>query len=157
MAKVNSSKWVVFFAIAMMVSSALISYFFVRQNEPLILALKNEVSDKQNFIRDTWNELNQKDRMVDTAIIISLSKDAGEIKKQYLAELGSENITDILTAAKKEKATKIEAMDNLYLEQVTLQNKISDLEMLNKRYSDIAFFLQIFGLVLIILKKEIPY
>ena len=62
----------------------------------------------------------------------------------------------IVKVIKKETQHNGEYIDNLYLEQVAIQNKFNAIEASNKLYSEIAFFLQILSLVLIILRKDFP-
>lgn len=149
----------------MMVSSAMISYFFVRQNEPRIASLRMEAQSKQALIRDVWNTIVKKESRADIATLLSTlpvkdGTDIQAIKRNYLIDFPelteTSSAVDIIKAAKKETMKSGEYIDNLYLEQVTVQNKISEIESKNKLYSDIAFFLQILSLVLIILKKDSP-
>lgn len=159
------SKFVLFIALSMMVSSAMISYFFVRQNEPWIASLRMEAQNKQALIRDVWNTIVKSESRADIAILLSVlplkdGTDIQAIKKKYLVDFPelteTSNALDIIKAAKNETTQSGEYIDNLYLEQVTIQNKISEIESKNKLYSDIAFFLQILSLVLIILRKDLP-
>lgn len=159
------SKLILFLALSMMVSSAMISYFFVRQNEPRITSLRMEAQSKQALIKDVWNTIVKKESRADIAILLStLSVKEGTniqaIKRNYLVDFPELTETtsaeDIIKSVKKETTKSGEYIDNLYLEQVTLQNKIAEIEGSNKLYSDIAFFLQILSLVLIILRRDFP-
>lgn len=159
------SKLVLVLALSMMVSSAMISYFFVRQNEPRLASLRIEAQNKQALIRDVWNNIVTKESRADIAILLSVlplkdGADIQAIKRNYLFDFPelteTSSALDIIKAAKKETTQSGEYIDNLYLEQVTVQNKISEIESKNKLYSDIAFFLQILSLVLIILRKDLP-
>lgn len=156
---------VLFLALAMMVSSAIISYFFVRQNELLIASLRMEAQNKQALIKDVWNNIVKKESRADLAILLSVLpvKDELEIqtiKKNYLTDFSelteTSSALDIVKVIKKETQHNGEYIDNLYLEQVAIQNKFNAIEASNKLYSEIAFFLQILSLVLIILRKDFP-
>lgn len=149
----------------MMVSSAMISYFFVRQNEPKIALLRNEAQSKQALIRDVWNNIVKKESRADMAILLSTlpmreGVDIQALKRNYLLDFPelteTSSVRDIIQSVKQETARNGEYIDNLYLEQAAIQNKISEIESKNKLYSDIAFFLQILSLVLIILRKDLP-
>jgi hypothetical protein len=157
------SKLVLFFALSMMVSSATISYFFVRYNEPFIASLRLEAQSKQALIRDVWNNIIKKESRADIAILLSIlpvkpRTDLQVVKRNYLldfAELSEKSTAEeIIKAVKNESKQSGEYIDNLYLEQIKVQNKIAEIEAKNKLYSDIAFFLQILSLVLIILRKD---
>ena len=157
--------FILFFAIAMMVSSALISYFLTRQNDLQISVLNMEMQNKQTLIRDIWNNVGKRESKADIAILILMlankdNKDIPELKEYYLSEFtelkNDATVLDILKAVDHEKKANIEYINDLYLEEVVIQNKISNLEQSNKLYSNVAFFLQILGLLLVIVKKDIP-
>lgn len=157
--------WIILTAIVMMVSSALISYFLVRRHEPIILELKNKMQDKQALIRDVWSTINRQENRADISILLSLlkahnSEEVNEIKKLYLvgfSGLNSQsNAIEIATAVILEREQSIKRIDSLYLEELEIQEKISEMERKNKIYSDIAFFMQILSLVIIIARKDIP-
>ncbi|HAT8111892.1 TPA: hypothetical protein JA346_07560 [Legionella pneumophila] len=157
------SNLVLILALSMMVSSAVISYFFIRQNELLISSLKMQAQNKQILIKDVWNNIVKKETRADIAILLSVLpvKDEVEvqaIKKDYLRDFseltGTSSTADIVKEVKKEIERYGEYIDNLYLDQVTIQNKATAIEGSNKLYSEIAFFLQIFSVVLIILRKD---
>lgn len=149
----------------MMVSSALISYFLTRQNDLQISVLNMEMQNKQTLIRDIWNNVGKRESKADIAILILMlankdNKDIPELKEYYLSEFtelkNDATVLDILKAVDHEKKANIEYINDLYLEEVVIQNKISNLEQSNKLYSNVAFFLQILGLLLVIVKKDIP-
>ncbi|HDR0610967.1 TPA: hypothetical protein PWL52_002884, partial [Legionella pneumophila] len=105
----------------------------------------------------------KKETRADIAILLSVLpvKDEVEvqaIKKDYLRDFseltGTSSTADIVKEVKKEIERYGEYIDNLYLDQVTIQNKATAIEGSNKLYSEIAFFLQIFSVVLIILRKD---
>lgn len=158
------NKLVLFIALSMMVSSAMISYFFVRQNEPQINFLRTEVQAKQALIRDVWNNIVKKESRADIAILLSVltvrdGTNIQAIKRNYLIdfpELNEQSSTeDIIKEVKKETMRNGEYIDNLYLEQAAIQDKISRIEHSSKLFSDAAFFLQILSLILIILRRDL--
>ncbi len=154
---------IVIFAIVMMLSSALVSYFLVMKNEPILASLKMEIENKQVLIRDIWNNINNQENKADTLVIISLlannNNTAAQIKDFYLKEFPelnpNANILDMLTTVAEKKAADIETINNLYIEQTAAQHNVAKIEQANKSYSSIAFFLQGLGLLLIILKRDI--
>lgn len=156
--------YIVIFAIIMMVSAALISYFLVKKNEPQLMSLKMDVENKQFLIKNIWDDISKKENRADTLILIETfaTKDnatAAEIKNRYLEDFPNiptnASVIEILDAVDKEKSTSVENINNLYLEQITAQRKISNIEQSNKLYANLAFFLQGLGLLLIILKRDI--
>jgi hypothetical protein len=159
------SRLILFFAITTMVGSGVLSYFFVRQNEPIILSLKNDAQNKQSLIKDVWNSTLKKESRADIAILLSAlttkeNTDIKSIKKRYLTDFSnlsdSSSIQAIIEAVELESKKNGDYIDNLYLEQVSIQNKISEIEANNKAYSEIAFLLQMCSLVLIIIRKDMP-
>ncbi len=154
---------ILFTAVLMMIASALISYFIVKQNEPKITLLKIEIQSKQALIRDIWTNIGQTDAKANSAVLISVLVDHKneavlKLLDYYLSGFPNlkenTNVFEILKALDQDKKNNIDIINNLYIEQENLQNKITELESLNKFYSDIAFFLQILSLVIIILKKD---
>jgi hypothetical protein len=82
-----------------------------------------------------------------------------DIKNHYLKKFPELNANasafDILNAVEQETAKNIETINSLYIDQIAMQNKINSIEQSNSIYSNIAFFLQGLGLLLIILKRDI--
>ena len=156
---------IIFASIVLMLSSALTSYFLVRSNEPIIADLKADLQDKQTMIRDVWNSNANNETKANIAILLSTLADTTKpnitmLIDNYLANFKNLNHRntpfEILEAVKSENQNNIEYIDNLYLEQTTIQNKINSIERSNNLYADIAFFLQILSLTLIILEKTTP-
>ncbi len=156
--------FILYFALSMMVGSSLISYFLVRQNDAKISSFRMEVQSKEALIRDIWNNIGRKEAKADTMILLSnLSNinnaDLIKLKKYYLSDYPelkeSFNPADILTVIEQEKKSDIDHINNLYLEQADIQNMVYEKERSNKLYADIAFFLQILSLVLIIIRNDV--
>lgn len=159
------SHFILFFAITMMVGSALISYFLTRQNDLQISSLNMEMENKQNLIRDVWNNIGKKESRADIAVLVLMfsdreNKDIAELREYYLSEFSvnktNATVLDILKTVADEKKSGIEYINDLYFEETVIKNKISNIEQSNKLYSNIAFFLQIFSLLLVIVKKDMP-
>lgn len=151
----SRSNFLVLIAIFMMVSSAAISYFLVRANEPRIDELRLEIQSKQISGRDLWNNINKRESKLDIAIIISLL-DKKNLHK-YVPEFESKNIDLSLKDFGIFRQSNIDRINKLYMEEKALEAKILELKRESKIYSDIAFFLQIFGLIIIILKKDTSF
>lgn len=156
------SHFILFFAITMMIGSALISYFLTRQNDLQIASLNMQMQDKQNLTRDIWSNIGKKESRADIAVLVLLfsnkeNKDIAELKKHYLSEFSVDetnaNVLDILKTVADEKNASIEFINDLYFEESIIKNKISNIEQSNKLYSNIAFFLQLFSLLLVVIKK----
>lgn len=159
------SKIILICAIILMIISALVSYFLVRQNEPIITSLKTEVQNKQMLIRDIWSNTSKKESRADIAVILSVlhtmgGKDFDQIKKYYLEDFPNltekSTVLEVIKEASEETQKNREYINNLYLEQTDLQNKIDEMERKSKFYTDIAFFLQILSVLMIMLLKDYP-
>jgi hypothetical protein len=163
--KLSLNNKAILIAIVMMVSSAAISYFYVLQNEPLIDSLKVDMQNKQSYIRDIWTNSAQVENKADIAILISLmtkneTKESKQLIDHFLSAIPNlkdkSDLFEILRAIELEKKISIENINNLYIQKEKIENKIFSLEKKNKLYSDIAFFLQMLSLVIIIIKDDIP-
>jgi len=153
-------KVLIIFSLTMMIFSALLSYFVVKTNEPKIHALKSEIQKNENLIRDIWGNLNRKENKIDMIILLSAinNKKSLEFMKYYLKNFSEltvkSNIKKVIEYAKTESENDIEYINNLYLSQVKNKNTLENLEEKNKNFSDIAFFLQFLGVILILLIKD---
>lgn len=155
--------FIIWIALAMMIISALITHFVIMKNQPILDSLKVSAQSKQALIREVWGAVGKKESRADIAILISVlptknDKDISYIKKRYLRDFPnlteSSSVLDIAAAVDLESGISGEYIDKLYLEQASIQGEISEIESNNKRYAEIAFFLQTLSLVLIILRKE---
>lgn len=149
-------------AIFFILLSGFISFFIVRQNDPIISSLRMDVLSKQDLIKDIWNNVLRMESRIDTAILIEIMEKEFDhkilLKSRYLSEFGNltvdSGVQDILLALEREKQIKIDHINQLYLEQANIQNKITSLENTNKKYSELAFLLQLITLVLLVIKKD---
>lgn len=158
------SRLILFIAITMMVVSALISYFLVMRNNPTLAMLKMQAQDKQALIRDVWNNIGRKESVANTLILLTVlsnkdNSEAVKVKQHYLEEFPevpkNAGALAMLTAVERAKTSDIDYINTIYLEQTTLQNNIAEIERHQKQYADIAFFLQILSLVLIIVRRDV--
>jgi cell division protein FtsL len=150
-------------AIIMMGSSAIITYYITKQNDTLITSLTMEIENKQTLIKDVWNNVSVNQNKANFAILISLfakqnNTDLSEIKDYYLSQfmgLGKDpSIKEILQAIEQNSQTNSDYINNLYFEQTALQMKIATIKQSNRLYTLIAVFLQVLGLVFIIIRKD---
>jgi len=157
---INLRKVSIILSLAMMIFSALLSYFVVKTNEPEIHALKLEIQKNKNLIRDIWGNLNRRENKIDMVILLSIinNKKSLEAMRYYLENFSEltvkSNIKKVIDYAKTESENDIEHINNLYLNQIQSQDELEKLEKENKNFSDIAFFLQFLGVLLIILIKD---
>jgi len=159
------STLVTIFALLLIISSALLSYFLVSKNQQEISILQQGVVAKQNLIRDIWSNIGQIQNKIDTALIVSILADkdntnAQQLKTNYLSIFHdldeNANFDQIISHVSQNKNKSLEYIDNVYIEQLQLLQDINEMESSNRLYSDLAFFLQTIGLVLLILRKDIP-
>ncbi len=150
-------------AIVMMVSSALLSFFLVQQNDKQIAELKRSEEKIDQNIRTLWNNASEAERNADTAVIISLlaktdTPETLELKHYYLSRMGitqpNAAIMDVLKAANDKRSHTVDAVNDLYISQLGVQNEITAREAANKRSANFAFLLQLIALVLVILTRE---
>jgi hypothetical protein len=152
-------------AIAMMLCSSLISFFVVQQDDRHISDLKREAEKAEQDIRATWDTMLARERRADMAVIVSLLADnaspaAGELKAYYRARAGIEKqgapLMDVLKASDGERDRSVDAINTVYEKHLDMQGEITRLEERNKLIANLAFFLQLVSLVLVILTREMP-
>jgi hypothetical protein len=159
-------KSLVLLAILLTASSALITYFLVNTPNTRLMHLKNQESVLDSKIRDFWFDATQINRDADMAVLILLLDDQKQIapeilKKHFFARLDLENtakigIPEILKKAEETRHAKIDGINSTYIEHLALEKQIGEAEGKITFFSNIAFFLQIFGLILIILTRDMP-
>src|SRR5271170_3358603 len=159
-------KPLVMLAIALMTGSALITYFSVNEHGRQVMALRLQAQQMETKIHDTWYDAGQINRDVDAAVMVSLlakndGPEAQELKQHYLARLGNvmkgeKSLLTILKSAEAERQRKVDAIDDIYIEKVSLEEKINEIEERNRLFANIAFFLQIAGLALVIVTRDLP-
>ncbi len=152
-------------AIVMMISSAMISFFLVQENDHHINDLKRNEEKTEQAIRTLWNNTDYAMRSADSAVIVSLlanddSPESQAVKHYYFARAGAAPsgmaLTDLLKAADEKQKRAVNAINDQYIAQLDMENEIMAREARNKRYADFAFLLQLISLVLVILKHEMP-
>ncbi len=157
------STLILFFAIIMMGSSAVITYYLTKQNDTLITSLTMEMEDKQTLIKDVWNNVSVNQNKANYAIMLMLftkqsNTDISAIKDYYLSQftgLGKDpSIQEILQAIEQASQSNSEYINNLYFEETALKRQVADVKQKNRLYTMIAVFLQILGFVFIIIRKD---
>lgn len=141
----------------------MISYTYVMDTQPHITALKAEVENKKVLIRDVWGSLARVEGQADMGVLLSLAdvedKDSLKaLKEHYLKRLPgldhTSNAQAIIAALEKQSQEKVDYINQLYLQQTQLQENVSNMERKAKFYADLAFFMQILSLILILLRKD---
>lgn len=148
----------------MILSSGVMNYYWVIPLDKQIAKDRQEISAKQALIKDVWENITYKESKADVAILIlALAKEdkdnAQKISAYYLSLLNLPQdlaLIEVVKALENEKKNKVDYINRLYDEQVKLSSQILSLETAKKHYADIAFFLQILSLILIIIKKDMP-
>lgn len=161
----NVNNLILFSALIVVVSSSLISYFFVRNNELQIASLSAELQMSEPIIRDIWANVVEKENKVNVVVLLStLSENQNNNKIKplidyYLSAMSlSKNSRDnlaILKVLEQEKKEAIESINTVYLERAKIKNEISHIEKENKLYANIAFILQLLSLIFLIVEKLI--
>ena len=130
------------------------------------MELKQQSQKMETLIRDDWYDSGQVYRDIDAAVIVSLltknaSKEDEALKQEYITRLakfanGEKSLLKILEKADEQYQNKTNAIDDIYLKQTTLEESAMALEHKNMLYANIAFLLQIIGLVLVIVTRDLP-
>lgn len=162
--KKSLTRFILYFAIFMMILSAWLNYFYVLRLNPEIAGYKMSVEDKRNLIRDIWNNVIRRESKIDVVILLKLlqsqnNEETNKVINHYLNEYSEipKNValSEMLLALDQSKKTDLDYVDSIYLEQVAIQNKVNELEEKQKTYVNLAFFMQILSLLLIILRRDI--
>lgn len=154
------------FAIIMIVSAAILSYFVVSRQRESITQMQFQMQKKETLLSNIWENIAKVQYKVDTAILLSILSDINKpevraLRKDYLSqypELKEDaTVSDILGSFNQYKDAELEYIDSLYVETVYIKKDIANLQSSTDKYSNLAFFLQTFGLVLIIIRKDVPF
>ncbi len=152
-------------AIVLMISSALLSFFLVQENDRHLADLRRSEEKMDQAIRTLWERMSEADRTADTAVIVSLlAKDStpetAELKRYYLERAGmtqpTASLMEVVKAADTARSRSVDGINDIYLSRIDVENEIMAREAANKRTADFAFLLQLMSLVLIILTREMP-
>lgn len=145
-----------------MISSALISYILVRKNDDKIADLQSQIIKKQERIDNIWQSSLSQESRINNIVLISLlsennKKDYSKIINHY-AESGDvsiDGLIKLLDEAKENRHNVITIIDDLYGEKIIAENEIMKRSQDNKFYTTIAIFLQLMGVVLITINRDL--
>ncbi len=152
-------------AIGMIVTSGILQYFIIIPSDHKISEYRQAIADNQTLIKDLWGSFSINENKVNAALTISAlttkeNSEAQKVRDYYLLAFPSLNknapISEIIQAMDKERNDTIEYINRLYAKQTDIQTEIATLDMSKKRLADVAFFLQMLSLMLVIIKKDIP-
>lgn len=159
-------KPLVMLAIVSMIASGFLTFFFVHENDKTIMVLRGDVQRLETSIRDNWNEATQSARSSDAAVLVSLlandtDADQRALKQYYLQRLPQQmqqmpSLVSLVQAADAERTKQLDAINDTYLEKIDVESDIARLEQRNALYAAIAFFLQMAGLVLVVITRDLP-
>ena len=147
-----------------MIASTLISFFLVSKNNFKIDMLESEIRDQKIILSDTKNQVNQKRIQVDSVILLNAvmdkkSKKNKNLKERYLHSFSNLNANssgiEILLEFEKYRNLKFNKINDIYIKQIALEEKKDLLGRKNKIYGSIATLLQVLGLALIIIRKDL--
>ena len=145
------------------ISSAMITFFFIKENDIKIAELKMQIEEKQNIIKDSWNDLSLRESKAGIAIILSLLDDkvagSDQVIMDYLLlnfpeiKNGKNFLKDILNAVKQDQESDF--INSNYEEQIELQRKASAIEKESRFYYNLALFFQTIALFMAVLNRDV--
>jgi ribosomal protein L14E/L6E/L27E len=147
-----------------MVASTFISFFLVNANNHKINILESQIRDRKLMIQDLSNKIEQKRSQVTTLVLLDFIADKNKektkkVKEKYLHILPNLNdkssAVDILEEFENHRKDEYGEIDNVYIEQISMERERQNLDQTNKTFSSIATLLQIIGLALIIVRKDL--
>lgn len=154
---------ILFVTILAMVASTLTTFFLVNKNYQEINFLESKIQNKKIKIQNLSNNINQRYAQLSTLVLLEsgpLKKDQRTeiIKNKFLdivPDLDDEySIIDALNEFEEDRINKINLINDLYIEQISLDIDVNDLVRNINIYTALAAFFQITGLVMIIIRKD---
>lgn len=161
-------------------ASALISRYVITENNAAIMLLRQESGRMDEIIRSHWENIGRLEGDGNTALLMawfaSNDKDNLELLQSYtekmterygdkesrqklqmaLPEYGKQGNGNFYTAivdfVENSRESSIETINQKYLEKLTLEERITQMEHANARHANIAVFLQIIGLIFVLSK-----
>jgi hypothetical protein len=155
---------VVLLTLCTMIASTMISSFLVHKNSYKIGTIESEIRDKKMMISDVSYSVNQKRSQIDTLILLDSITDKNDkkmhpIRKKYLQTFPNLNEesseVEILDEFEKYRGAEFDRINDVYIAQVALEEIKDELGRKNKMYSSLATLLQVIGLALIIVRKDL--
>ena len=155
---------VLLITLSCMIASTLISFFLVNKNIYKVDVLESQIRDQKTMVRETSENVNQKRVQVDAAILLDAVIDHNDpedmlLKKKYLYILPNLNEdssgVEIIEEFDKYRNSEFDKINDVYIEQIYLENDKASLERKNKICSSIATLLQVLGLAFIIIRKDL--
>ena len=146
-------------AVLCMAAAALLTFFPVRDMEAQARKLSAKAIQKEQLIDQLWQNLARQERQTDTALLLWQQRGASEAYAHYLQHLGKAAKTKpaaLLEQQSKARAALIEQVDEIYAEHLSLKQRAMEADGDKETLAFVAFFLQLSGLVLVILIREIP-
>lgn len=153
---------------ALTVASALLSRYYVSANQESIQAAKTEAARKEALLNDTWQNVQALERKKDTIVLLAVASRGGalhqmpELVRAILisTEISLESVMKesqlseqgLLKAIEAKKQELIDRVNDVYLEKSMKENEIAALQQRTSYWGDIALFLQILGLILVLSK-----
>jgi len=128
-------------SIILLLVSALISFFFIHQNEALIMDLQSQIERNDGIVNGLWQSTISHDIDLSTLKILN-----------HLKNDTTNTETDIILARKE---TAIEKINDLYLKQLNLQQILGQRDQKNRVYFSLALFMQILSIALVTITQAL--
>lgn len=159
-------KPLVLVAVLLMAFSSLLSYLCVNRGMRQIEALKQQSAKIEAFIHDEWSNIGQANRDADDAVVVSLlargdDAESKAIRQYYRARLGKnraggKSLIAALKAADAQQQQRLDTINDNYLRQTVIESDIERLEKWNMFSANLAFVLQVVGLLMVIITRDMP-
>lgn len=146
-----------------MIGSSLISFFLVNENSDKINIISSQINEKKATIRELSHNVNQKRSQIDALVLLNLMTDKDDkkinkVKEKYLQiipNISLESSTvEILEEFDKYRYKNFDHINDIYIEQIDLEQEEYELEQKNKIYISLATFLQVISLALIVIRDQ---
>lgn len=145
--------------ILLTLASALISQWLISGNMGMLLEIAEQEASLEQQTKEQWDVLNrQEQRLMQTGLIHMVALDNPKLQtlsKQLwsdyaIADAMPSDVNALLALIETTRGAIIDHIDTLYIRRLTLQQRRLQLEHANQRYGNIAFVLQMLGLILVV-------
>lgn len=145
------------------VSSAIISFYIVNRASDQQQHYDQAASECERNIALLWQDISYADSRADMAILFSELRQGSPELIQYYAKrlIGASDKTDwttetLMQQAETTRQNRLEQINDLYADKIDADEAAMEARNEQDYYSAIALFMQLVGLVLLILGRDLP-
>ncbi len=166
----NSQRtWLIFLIIGIVtiVGSALVSFAFIRFHDSHVMESQREIDRIDDEIRNLWQQASLIERRADSAVIAQLLTGRDGVNKSALIDYYTSRVSDphgalallkklpLLEKAQGERVEVLERINGMYGERLEYEVLRHGHQQQSSFYTALAIFLQVIGLVIITITRDL--